>query len=168
MGLYSIAGFLYHPVLFLTLATSIPVGKVQFTYMLLSIITGYLIVVKIYWNYGKLTVHVHSDYSLNNNTTALVCPLDFFVLSLVALLQWYYFFLIVLDQCGYYPAKHPSSTWLLLCPSLPPLGCVAGICRRIWTHFVACSRPNYKRAFEPQLQRCCRASREVSVELRRP
>lgn len=105
MGLYSIAGFLYHPVLFLTLATSISVGKVQFTYMLLSIIRGYLIVVKIYWNYGKLIFHVHSDYSLNNNTTALFCPLDFFVLSLVALLQWYCFFLVVLDQCGLLPSK---------------------------------------------------------------
>lgn len=119
MGLCSHAGFLL-----LTLATTASVGKVQFTWMLLKIMTGYLIVVKIPWNYGKLIFHVRSDYSLNNNTTALACPLGFFGFPR----HWWHF-------CGSYSGpgvcyltEHPSSMRLLLCaPCHPPLGWVQGL-----------------------------------------
>lgn len=65
----------------MTLATSASAGKVQFTCMVLRIMTGYLIVIKILWNYGKLFFHAHSDYNMNNNTTALACPLGFLCFS---------------------------------------------------------------------------------------
>lgn len=87
VSFYSHPGFSYWPLLLLTLATTALIGKVQFTCMVLRIMTGYLIVIKILWNYGKLIFHAHSDYTVNNNTTALACPLDFFYFSQL----WWHF-----------------------------------------------------------------------------
>lgn len=78
VGFCSCAGSSYQPLLLLTMATTASVGKVQCTCMLLRLMTGYLIVFKILWNYGKLLFHAHSDYSLNNNTTVLACPMGCF------------------------------------------------------------------------------------------
>lgn len=91
-GLYSHTGFSHRPLLLPTLATAASVGKVQFTCMLLWVMTGYLIVIKIPWNYGKLIFHAHSDYILSNNATALACPLDFFVFhfSGSSFSSWYF------------------------------------------------------------------------------
>lgn len=82
-GLYSHTGFSHQPLLLPTLATAASVGKVQFTCMLLRVMTGYLIVIKIPWNYGKLIFHAHGDYILSNSATALACPLGFFGFSLL-------------------------------------------------------------------------------------
>lgn len=107
--------------------------------------TGYLIVIKIPWNYGKLIFHASSDYSPSNNTTALACPLGFFGFSWLRDTS-----AAVVFPPGMpgprlcYQSEHPPSVWLLLCPPChPPLGPGMGIGMGTWTPFRACNRAGY-------------------------
>lgn len=114
--------------------------------MLLRIMTGYLIVIKIPWNYGKLIFHARSDYGRNNSTTALVCPLGFFVFPRhwrhfcgSSFSSWYSRSSGALpDRASFLHAAAPLSP----SPPTPRLG--AGICTGTWTPFIASSRPGYK------------------------
>lgn len=161
MGLCSHAGFSHRPLLLLTLATTASVGKVQFTCTLLRIMTGYLIVIKIPWNYGKLIFRARSDYSLNNNSTALACPLGFFGFPQ----RWWHFcgsssfsgcsrsLGALPDRASFLHAAVPLSP----SPPTPRLGC--GRLHEDLDPFYSLQQTWLQRACEPELQRCCRASR---------
>lgn len=147
MGLCSRAGFSYRPLLLLTLATTASVGKVQFTCMLLRIMTGYLIVIKIPWNYGKLIFHARSVIM-----AGITAPLPLSVLwaSFGFSRHWGHFCGgsfssgyfrssgALPDRASFLHAAAPLSP----SPPTPRLG--AGICTGTWTPFVVYSRPGYK------------------------